>query len=374
MRILITGGHLTPAISFIEYIKENKPNDEIIFLGRLYSKKNKEQESQEKKEARRLGVKFIPFNSVKLSQNTILKKVSSIPLLTIKALATTTIIAKEKPSVFVSFGGYLAVPVAIACWIMRIPIITHEQTRTIGVANSIITKFANKIAISYPESASLFPKSRTKLTGNLIRKSILQPNKIMPSWIKRAPTKPILYITGGSQGSEIINRTVSQILKQLLKNWFIIHQCGKPARTTNYKKELTKIKNQLSRANQENYYIREWITHDELSWIYSNAKGVISRSGANTTEEIALKRIPAVLIPLPFSHNDEQLKNALALSDNKQAILLEQKNLTPETLLKTTDLLQKYHRKFSRNLQLYSKTSNPEKELYDLVEALVTKK
>lgn len=374
MKILISGGHLTPALAFIEFIQKNHTSDEIVFIGRLYSKKGKQQISQEKTEVEKLGVKFIPFTSVKLSQNTLLAKIASIPSLLHKVLSVIVIIIKEKPHVFVSFGGYLAIPVALACWILRVPVITHEQTRTAGVANAIISKFANKIAISYKESSEYFPKSRTVLTGNLIRQSVLQNSKTMPEWIKKQPTKPILYVTGGSQGSEIINRTVSQILKPLLKNWCIIHQCGKPAGTTNYLTDLTQAKNQLSQANQENYHIREWITQTELAWIYSHAKAVISRSGANTTEEIALKQIPAILIPLPFSHNDEQLKNAQALSNNKQALLLEQKNLTPEILLEATELIQKYNRKFSRNLRLFSKTKNSEEKLYDVVESLALKK
>ncbi len=374
MKILISGGHLTPALAFIEYIKNKYPDDKIVFIGRLYNKKNNQQVAQEKTEVEGLGVKFIPFTSVKLSKNTILTKIKSVPVLLFRIISTTGILAKEKPDVFVSFGGYLAVPITIACWIMRVPIITHEQTRTAGIANTIISKFANKIAVSYEESQKKFPKSRTYLTGNLIRQSVLKPSKILPKWIKKKPIKPVLYITGGSQGSEIINRNVSQILKPLLKNWFVIHQCGKPTETTNYFKELNVLKNQLSQANQENYEIREWITEDELSWIYSNAKGVISRAGANTTEEIALNKIPAILIPLPFSHNDEQLKNAQALSSNKQAILLEQKNLTPKVLLEATQLIQKYHRKFSRNLQLFSKTKDSEEKLYNLVQSLVQKK
>lgn len=371
MRILISGGHLTPALAFIEYINKNFQNDEVVFLGRLYSKGKKQQVSQEKIEVKKLGVKFIPFNSVKLTANTLLAKLMSIPQLSIKSLTTTTIIAKEKPDVFVSFGGYLAIPITIACWIMRVPIITHEQTRTAGVANTIIARFANKIAVSYKESSEFFPKSKTILTGNLIRQSIFKINKTLPSWIKKKPNKPVLYITGGSQGSEIINRTVSQILKPLLKNWYVIHQCGKPTGSTNYKKELNLIKKQLSKANQNNYKVRDWINKNELAWVYSNAKGVISRSGANTTEEIAIKRIPAILIPLPFSYNDEQLKNALALSNNKQAILLEQKNLNPEVLLEATNLIKKYHRKFSRNLQLFSKAKDPEKKLYNIALSLV---
>ena len=371
MKLIITGGHLTPALAFIEYLKKQHPNDEVIFFGRLYSKQGKEQISNERKEVTSLGVTFIAFNSVKLSENTFFAKLKSVPLLFLRTLQAVFLLLQQKPTVFVSFGGYLAIPVAIACWIMRIPVITHEQTRTAGVANLIIARFAHKVALSYKESKPLFSKHKTVVTGNLIRASILQTNKVMPDWITKKPLKPLLYITGGSQGSEIINRTTAQILKPLLKNWCVIHQCGKPAGKTNYLQELTQIKEQLSVANQEQYYIREWIEKEELSWIYSNAQAVISRAGANTTEEIALSRIPSILIPLPFSHNDEQLKNAQALSNKKQALLLEQKNLNPEVLLEATQIIQKYHRKFSRNLELFSKAKDPEKKLYELILSVV---
>lgn len=373
MKILISGGHLTPALALIEYIKKKHPNDHIFFIGRLYSKKNKQQISQEKKEVEKLDVPFIPFKSAKLVTNTFVSKIVILPKLLSATVSALSIIVKQKPDVFISFGGYLAVPIAIACWIMRVPIITHEQTRSAGVANIIIAKLARKIAISYPESKKFFPESRTVLTGNLIRSSVLKKGKKRPKWISKNPEKPILYITGGSQGSEIINRTVSEILKPLLKNWFVIHQCGTPVGNRNYKKELKKIKNRLSLANRKNYHIREWITQTELAWIFSNTTGIISRSGANTTEEIALNKIPSILIPLPFSHNDEQLLNAQALSSKKQAILLEQKNLTPAVLLDATEVLLKYNRKFSRKLHLFSKPENPEKKLYSLAEQIVKK-
>lgn len=373
MRILISGGHLTPALALIEYVQKHHPSDEITFLGRLYSKKNKKQVSQEKKEVEKLGVTFVPFQSVKLSSNTLFSKISSIPKLTSATVSAIAIIGKVKPGVFISFGGYLAVPIAFACWIMRVPIVTHEQTRSAGVANTIIAKLAQKIAIAYPESQSYFPKNRTVLTGNLIRSSVLTGSKKKPKWISKTPDKPILYVTGGSQGSEILNRTVSEILKPLLKNWCVIHQCGTPVGSRNYKKELSSIKQKLSVANRKNYYIREWITQTELAWIYEHVTGMISRSGANTTEEIAINHIPAILIPLPFSHNDEQLLNAQALSDNKQAILLEQKNLSPSVLLEATELLLKYNRKFSRNLHLFSKPAHPEKTVYELAQTLVKK-
>ncbi len=373
MKILITGGHLTPALAFIDFINKNHPEDKIIFLGRTHTQNKTKQESREKQETAKKGVLFIPFKSIKLSRNNIFEKLKVAPLLIASTLRAIVILGKNKPNIFVSFGGYLAVPVTFAAWIMRVPIVTHEQTRTAGIANRLISKFADKIAVSYEDTIKYFPANRTLFTGNLIRKNVLNTNNSRPKWIEKKLKNPVLYVTGGSQGSEVINHTISQIIKVLTRDWTVIHQCGNSTKSRNYKKELTQEKDHLPMSNRNNYYIREWLNEEELSWIYSNTKIIVSRAGANTTEEIAIKGIPSVLIPLPFSHNDEQLKNAQALSNKSQAILLEQKFLNPKTLLESIELINKYSKKFSRNLEMVSKSLNSEIKLYELVKKVVDK-
>jgi UDP-N-acetylglucosamine--N-acetylmuramyl-(pentapeptide) pyrophosphoryl-undecaprenol N-acetylglucosamine transferase len=370
MKLLISGGHLTPALALIDYIKDNHPDVKLVFAGRIYSKKNAGQVSQEQQEVEKRNVPFVAFSSPKLSSNTWYEMIKATPLLIISILKAVFIIVKHKPDVLVSFGGYLAVPLAISSWLLRVKIITHEQTRSAGVANKIIAKFASTIALSYEESSAYFPKVKKVVTGNLIRKKLLDKTSLKPKWLKKAPSQQILYITGGSQGSEIINFVSAKIIKQLVKNWLVIHQCGKPTDKRNYKSELLAIKRKLSGKSRDLYHIREWIDEDELGWIYANAKGVVSRSGANTTEEIALNGIPAVFIPLPFSHNDEQLKNAQALANNDQAVLLEQKNLTPTTLLHSVELINKYNRKYRRNLKFFNKYNNSEEKLFKLIKDL----
>ncbi len=370
MKILITGGHLTPALAFIQYLQAEHKSDTVVFVGRQYSQEKNKQLSVEQKIIKKLGIQFILFSTTKLNNPSWWSKIKIAPQLVISIFEAVKIISQVKPTVFLSFGGYLAVPIAIACWIMRIPVVTHEQTRTVGEANKIIAKIARKVAISYPETKKLFPKNKTVLTGNLIRMNILNDQEKQPSWFKQTIDKkslPLLYITGGSQGSEVINHTISQIIKTLTKDWLVIHQCGVANKQRNYKKELTKIKNSISAKARSRYYIKEWINESNLTWIYNHARVVVSRSGANTTQEIALKKIASVLIPLPFSHHDEQLKNAQALAKNKQAILLEQKLLTPEILLKNISIANKYHRRYQRNLQSFNQTINSSKKLYKLL-------
>lgn len=371
MKILISGGHLTPALAFIDYIKDKHPEDEIIFIGREFSKSDKSQESREKIETKKRSVPFISFNSPRLSSNSLLNKMLVLPSLALAILNCLFILLQNRPNIFVSFGGYLAIPVTIAAWIMRIPIITHEQTRTIGIANQIIAKFANHVALSYSDSLSYINFKNTVLTGNLIRKNIFQKQPQKPVWLTKTD-KPIIYITGGSQGSEIINNTIAQILKPLTKDYILIHQCGGKTKNRDYLSELVNQKKSLSLKAQNYYLVKEWITEEELAFILKNALFCISRSGANTVEELALANMPTIFIPLPFSHNDEQLLNAKALSDNDMAILLEQKNLNPETLLEQIEKIARYNKKYRRNLSqaFISVNNKAEEKLYQLVKRI----
>lgn len=370
MKILISGGHLTPALAFIDYIKENNSEDEIVFIGREFNKSDKSQQSREKLETEKRNIKFISFNSPKLSSNSWINKILVIPSLVFAILKCLYILLENRPNVFVSFGGYLAIPVAIAAWVMRIPVITHEQTRTIGVANQVIAKFANYLALSYKDSLEYINFKNTIITGNLIRKNIFQNKVTKPEWITKQD-KPMIYITGGSQGSEIINNTVAQIIKPLTKDFFVIHQCGGKTKNRDYLAELENQKKTLSIKAQDYYVIKEWITEDELAYILKNAILCVSRAGANTTEELALANMPTILIPLPFSHNDEQLLNAKALSEQNMAILLEQKNLTPEILLEQIQKMAKFNKKYRRNLsQVFSSiNADAEAKLYKLVKS-----
>lgn len=366
MKILITGGHLTPALAFIEYLNREQPNTKVVFVGRTETQVGVIQKSQEQAEVKKLNASFVPLAVGKIvPTNPIILFRETLKL--IRSFFTAiTILIRQKPTVIVSFGSYVAIPIALAGWVLRIPIITHEQTRVAGTANSFIAQLANIVAVSHPESLEYFPKKKTHLVGNLLRQGLFVKKTTPPKWFEKT-TKPLLYITGGNQGSEVINTTVAQCLPQILKKWVVIHQCGKKTNKRNYKKELGRVRSQLTATQRKHYYIQEWITAEELAWIYRSTKGMISRAGANTTEEIARLGIPAILIPLPFSHKDEQLINARALSKKGGALLIMQQHLTPATLLKHLDTLLESAEDIKNTLKTMPAPSNPEKKLFELV-------
>lgn len=347
MKIVLSGGHLTPALAMIDYLKQHHPDTELFFVGRLYTRQDRSQVAPEKSEVTARSVTFIPFNTGKITLQSPVHIISNAWLLLKGIASAITLFNSIKPHVFLSFGGYMAVPLAIAAWLHKIPIVTHEQTRDAGFANRLIGRFAKKVAVTFPTSNEYFSQEKVVHTGNPVRPAILSNSLTRPDWITQLAMKtyPILYITGGSQGSEILNATVSEALKDLIKDWTIIHSCGPATSKRNYQNELLRKRSTLSIASQSRYFVREWCTQEELQWIYRNCQLMISRAGANTIQEIVLCSIPSVLIPLPFSHAQEQEKNALELSQVGAARIILQKDLTPQRLLDEVLLVARQQKK-----------------------------
>lgn len=350
--ILISGGHLTPALAVIDQAEIEKKSFRFVFLGRTYSQEHSKQLSHEQEEVEKRNITFIPTIAPKFHKTYWWRNLSEIgkwyPALKIAWQTVST----YKPDVFISFGGYLAFPIALVCRVRNIPILTHEQTTSVGLANKFIAMLSTKVAVSHKSTQELFPEHKTVLTGNPVRPSLLKTIRKKPSWIKKTPDKPILYITGGNQGSEILNTVVAQTMSKLASKWFVIHQCGNPNTNTNYEKRLQQVADSLHPTHRNSYIVRAWIHEEELSWILSQARLVVSRSGANTVKELTIHEIPAVFIPLPFSHNNEQYKNAEMLEKAGSAVILPQHKLNPETFLDTIHQVSRRHRSMSQKAAL----------------------
>jgi UDP-N-acetylglucosamine--N-acetylmuramyl-(pentapeptide) pyrophosphoryl-undecaprenol N-acetylglucosamine transferase len=339
MKILISGGHLTPALAFIDYVRAHG-NDEIVFAGRKFAQFKTLQPTQEQSEVEKRGVKFIEFHAGKFSQD-FLKEIYTFGR---SLSAASQIVSQEKPDVFLSFGGYLAVPLAISCFLARVPIVTHEQTRTAGLANTLIGWLAKKVAISYPDTAHHFSSKKVVLTGNPIRPMLFGKAAKHPEWLPIHPHLPILCVTGGSQGSLFINQLIAETLPQLTKEWCVIHQSGASTPEINYGQFLAEAKHALPEKQQHNYFFREWLSENDLGWIYKWAAVFLSRAGANTVQEITLAAKPAFFIPLPIARHREQHKNAAVVVADGAAISIDQEKLTPEVFFGELHVLkQKYY-------------------------------
>jgi len=322
MKILITGGHYTPAIAVIDELK----GQEIVFVGRKYSIESELTESPEYKEIRTKGIKFIPLHTGKINRFFSLGSFLNLLRIFTGLNQAKKIIYNEKPDIVLCFGSYIAVPIALQAWLNKIPVYTHEQTIYPGLSNRFISLIAKKVFISFDKSRRFFPNRKVILTGNPVRKSI-------ESYIKgpsQKVSKNTIFISGGSLGSHSINIIILRNLKKLLQKYYIIHQTGNVKEFDDYRK-LLEFKRKLPNKLKKNYYVREHFNDSQIGEIYSKADILVSRAGANTIFELIALQKPAVLIPLPWSANKEQTRQALFLKENGVCEIFYQ-NQNPQKL------------------------------------------
>lgn len=366
MKIFLTGAHLTPALAMIDYIQANYPKDRLVFLGRLYSQERLKQKAVEQLEIKKRGVKFIPFEAVKFVNSSLIDLILAIFTFPGTIGRARKILRQERPDVLLSFGSYLAVPFVLAAKSLKIPVVTHEQTIAMGKANQFIANLADKVAISFPQTSQYLKKDNFYLTGNPIRQAIFKKNLKKPDYLPSKINK-IILIMGGNQGSFVINNLVKLVLKDLLQDFTVIHQCGRANSLKNYPAELSKIKSTLPKKLQDRYFIRQWIEEEELFWLYQNADLVVSRAGANTVLELCLAQLPSILIPLPNTHNNEQVLNAQMMVKAGGAIIIDQKKLTGKTLLNSIAIVQQHNQEMRQKLAKKKFHQEAETKIYQLL-------
>jgi UDP-N-acetylglucosamine--N-acetylmuramyl-(pentapeptide) pyrophosphoryl-undecaprenol N-acetylglucosamine transferase len=357
MNLYVTGGHLTPALAVIDELQKKVPKKvHIFFVGREFAQTLPPQPSQERREITARRIPFFAIHAAKFHRTRFWLNLFELPKLPVSFFTMFMLFRANKPDVILTFGGYMAFPVCVMGKLFKAKIIIHEQTRAAGLANEWTAYLADTIAVANEASIEYFPKEKTVVTGNPIRESLLKEYKTPPEWFpKNLHTKPFLYITGGSQGSQIINQTISVLLPKLLRDFIVIHQCGTSQEHV-YLYELEKIRESLPEELQPFYIVREWIDAKEVSYLMRHAMFVISRAGANTVEELTHSGTPSIFIPLAFAYNNEQEKNAKDLVDANSALCLLQKDLLPETLYSTIQTMMRRYDFFKQHaIQLKEK-------------------
>lgn len=319
--VVMTGGHLAPALAVIEEVRKSTDWD-IVWIGREFVMEGQDVRSLESEVIPKLGVHFYTISAGRLQRRWTSQTIPSLLRIPLGFYQSLLLLLQVKPRVIMSFGGYLSLPVVMASWLMRIPIVTHEQTVVSGFANRLASFFADNILISHQGSSLDFPHYKTILVGNPVQRVILDVRR------KLARAK-LIYVTGGNQGSVVINKTVGAILPKLLPNFQIIHQTGR----LDYKTYLAK-KRQLKMGAR--YKVFANIAPGEgVAKILARASLVISRAGANTVSEIAAVGVPAIFIPIPWSERGEQERNARMLERVGTAKVITQDTFSPKSLLTT---------------------------------------
>jgi len=267
---------------------------------------------------------------------------------------------RVKPKAVLSFGGFASFPVVFNAWLLGIPIIIHEQTSAAGRANLVSAKFATKITLARETSSKYFPGNLTEIVGNPVMHDI---KNVKPLGTKTG--NPVIFVTGGSRGSQSINTALEAILKILLSKYKIIHQTG----GLDYLK-FSEIKQKLPQALRNNYEVFVRVNPLTISKIYSESTLIVSRAGANTVSEIIQTKRPAVLIPLPISYRDEQYENAKVAKKFGNSTIIFQKDLTPEKLLKAIEGMIGKAPSIARNLRSkIGPDSGASKKIVKLIES-----
>lgn len=322
-KIVLTGGHAaTTAVAVIEEIKSEGLNWELYWIGVKNAIEGKKVVTLESEVLPRLGVKFLPITTGRIQRRFTVWTIPSILKIPIGIVQAFYYLVKIRPSVVLSFGGFAAFPVVLNAKILGISVVVHEQTSAAGRSNQLCAKFASKIALSRIESKKYYPAGKCVVTGNPVMKEI---TKVKPKLKLGDP--PVIFITGGSRGSQKINDALEKILKKLLSKYKLIHQTG----GLDYLK-FSDIKQRLPQALRDNYEVFVRVNPLEVSKIYQRSDIIIARAGANTVSEVMTVKRPAVFIPLPISYMDEQTKNAQVARDLGLAKIILQKDLTPEIL------------------------------------------
>lgn len=331
MKLLITGGHVTPALACIDYIAEKKLPLDIVFVGRQFAQKDDTEPTYEYKEITSRNIPFHHLTTGRLTRSVslqTLKHLLDIP----KGFWNAYKLLKEiRPDKILSFGGYLAVPIAVIGSLMNIPVYTHEQTIHPGLANKIIGHFAKNIFVSFPETVTYFSAEKVIVTGNPIRQSIFATENPQAEKINIAADRPVMYVTGGSLGAHAINVHIEKILPQLLEKYTVIHQSGNVAEFGDYER-LKQLRDSFTGEMQEHYHLYTHLFADQIGYVYSKADLVISRSGANTFSELAALQKPTIFIPLPISAHGEQQKHAELFTQYGVGEVFDQKGSSEELL------------------------------------------
>lgn len=249
---------------------------------------------------------------------------------TLKAL---WVLFRIYPDAIFSKGGFAAVPVTMAAAILRIPVIIHESDAKPGRANKLASKWAERIAISFPEATKYWPEKvqeKIAYTGTPVRKALHNLNVDGGrELLGITDNLPVILVVTGSLGSEYINQVIVDALQILLPKAHVIHQTGKNHIEDVKKRSSVILHNQ---EYKDRYHPQAYLSADALEQAASVASVIISRSGATAIAEFALWGKPAILIPIPEKISHDQRTNAYTYAKSGGAIVLEQENMSPGIL------------------------------------------
>jgi len=329
-KILITGTHNTPALAVWQALCTRGYRN-FLWVGQKKSMIGDRQFGIDYQTAQKYNIPFQNILAGKLRYGFSLTSLIWWLRIPIGFMQAFSILKNYKPDIIITFGSHVGLPIAWAGKKLGIPIVHHQQPIVTGTADQQIQKLATVCCYSWRQSEKYLPaniKAKAVFTGNPIRKGILEPRKIDFGFTQK---RPIIAIFGGNQGSRAINKIAFSALPELCSYYNVFHQTGQAGKENDIS-EATALADKLNRK-AICYIAKAYLFEEEIGALEASAELVVSRSGANFCYEFAANGVYAILIPLPLSIRDEQRVNAKTLEAAGLAKVLEQSNLTPETLI-----------------------------------------
>lgn len=337
MRVVIsaggTGGHIYPALAIINKIKKEEPNSEFLYIG-----------THNRMEKDIVPKHNIPFKSIEVygfNRKHLLKNFKTIKCLIKAKKECKRIISEFKPDIVIGVGGYVTVPVISAAHSLKIKTFIHEQNSIAGKANLSLSSKVDLIGVSFKSSMNEFPKEKTIFTGNPCSEDALTIKPTPKNEFGLDNNKKLVLIVMGSLGSSKVNEYLISNMKYFdKKNYSVLYVTG------NSSYEET-IKNKFPTNVKVVPYI------ENIARIMKNTDLIVTRAGASTLSEIIALNLPSILIPSPYVPNNHQYKNALDIVNNDAGLLIEEKDLKDDILVKTIDNLiddSKKMNDFKKNL------------------------
>lgn len=338
MRFLIsgggTGGHIFPAVSIANALRQRQPDCEILFVGA-----NGRMEMERVPEA---GYNIVGLDIQGLERRKVLRNIRIIYNFLRSRRKARQIVRSFRPDVAIGVGGYVSAAAMSAAAALGVPVVLQEQNSFAGVTNRFLAKKASKICVAYDGMERFFDRGKIVKTGNPVRQNIIAPDidrQAAYDYFRLERDKKTILVVGGSLGAKTINDSIALHIDKLLQtDCQIVWQTGK-----NYfaaiKAKISEqgIKFTTDSANPlyaKRMFISDFIS--QMDYAYNVADLVISRAGASSVSELCLLGKPAILVPSPNVAENHQYHNAMALVAKNAALLVEDAeavdNLLPQAL------------------------------------------
>ena len=319
-----TGGHVWPALAVVGELRARNRLADILWLG--------SDDGFEREAAAGAGIRFIAIPTGKLRRYLSPRNLTDAFRVPLGVAAARRHLRAFRPGVVLSTGGFVSVPTVIAARGLA-PVLTHEQTAILGLANRINAKFADVLALSFERTAAEARRfhGHVVVTGNPVRTHLRSGDRARGlAWLGFESTLPVVYVTGGARGASPLNQRIAELIPEILEQTQLLHQTG-PASANPDAARMAAVRDGLPPHLRDRYKAVEFVG-EELPDVYAAVDLVIGRSGAGTVAELAFVGKPSILIPLPGAGGGEQEINARVLGQAGGAVVLRQDDTSPDRL------------------------------------------